>query len=147
MLRPFTIFAALSTLLLVLTAGLWWMSFRQFPLNRITVRTTPVTRKGMTANEGAWFYNVRGQLYLMTLKVTWIEDPDSTNVAADPTVNISWLMHHRHLMIVFAFLPVLWVVQRLTTRKARQGHCPVCGYDMRASPHRCPECGHVPSTY
>jgi hypothetical protein len=50
----------------------------------------------------------------------------------------------RLVLIPFAmvFLLVLWQVRwNANRRRSRVGLCEGCGYDLRASPERCPECG------
>jgi hypothetical protein len=53
------------------------------------------------------------------------------------------------LLIVFAILPIaslaMRIVRRRRERRRRASHlCPGCGYDLRATPTLCPECGHRP---
>jgi hypothetical protein len=44
-----------------------------------------------------------------------------------------------------AILGMGWWRRRLRDRREQSGHCPACGYDLRATPGRCPECGAVPA--
>jgi hypothetical protein len=48
---------------------------------------------------------------------------------------------------LFALLPIarVAITVRRRRRGIRQGRCPRCGYDLRATPDRCPECGQVPA--
>jgi 4-amino-4-deoxy-L-arabinose transferase-like glycosyltransferase len=63
----------------------------------------------------------------------------------------SWRFGVRAWLIVsaFAVLPAVATFRQVRVarrrRRARLGRCVACGYDLRATPERCPECGVIPS--
>jgi hypothetical protein len=68
-------------------------------------------------------------------------------ISPDQGRSIEWevLVPDWALTILFATLPASWIAMHLRRKLRRSMNlCQSCGYDLRATPERCPECGTVP---
>jgi hypothetical protein len=60
-------------------------------------------------------------------------------------ISVGWRTPFWFLLLLFGLTPSLRLIGRLRKRrKLKRGVCAVCGYDLRATPGRCPECGTLP---
>ena len=68
-------------------------------------------------------------------------------VSSEATYGVQWLFPAWLVVAVTASLPACRIyatASRRKTKKRIENHqCIRCGYDLRATPHRCPECGHL----
>jgi hypothetical protein len=56
-----------------------------------------------------------------------------------------WAVPFWLIVLAFATLPAIFALRALrASRRSIRGLCSTCGYDLRATPERCPECGTVP---
>jgi hypothetical protein len=94
------------------------------------------------------------------VRVQWIDPmpmlllrPGVRDIGVARFVASSWPTRSERIVLVpcwlaafvCAILPAVWVDRRRRRRNARRrrdaGLCAKCGYDLRGSPGRCPECG------
>jgi hypothetical protein len=92
-------------------------------------------------NQYTFNYNpdVRGRplLYRLGLRVSHGMDDSSASRGYTEARVPDWL-----LAVLTCLLPLAWMGRVYRRRRsARRGLCPVCSYDIRATPERCPECG------
>jgi hypothetical protein len=76
------------------------------------------------------------------------QDPDVG--LRSPVISYWTAQHvpHEWVMAATALPPLVWAVRRVRRsavrrRRARQGLCVNCGYDLRGNPERCSECGQA----
>jgi hypothetical protein len=163
---------ALSLLLCVATAALWWRSWHR---SDVFERRHQVDGFTLMSGVGEFWVNVyrfdpskramRDQNHTLWLhspfdaerQRTWIRMRDATGRAGffaehyrTPEIfKDGWLVKAPYwaLASVLAVAPMISFVGAARRRgRRRSGRCSVCGYDLRSTPDRCPECGAIPAS-
>lgn len=165
--------AGVSLLLCLATTALWirsyfatdWATWRGGTVVRLDINV--IASRGDLVVNGVWLstpvdrmiwrlssqrpYDLDGQwLRWSTEKrtllgiITW--GRSSSGPASSPTSDSLTVMVPYWLLAMITFALPGWITAKrlLARRKPMPGLCPVCGYDLRATPDRCPECGAIP---
>jgi hypothetical protein len=104
---------------------------------------------------------VRGDFYFMSGRATFTIPPPQWD---SPVIFVGNALHppgpfqgnlslwnlrapYWFVILIFAILPLVWALsaaRHLRRANTSGAFCVECGYDLRATPERCPECGTVP---
>ena len=124
----FTVASAVSLVLLVATVVLWVRSY--------FVHDVRITAKGKAGVDEAWV-SADGWFGKAVTGVNPSDGRRTFLYLRGGSYYIRWAA-------AFGTLPFLWALAWAIRREARRRRpqpCPRCGYDLRGTPDRCPECG------
>lgn len=155
----------LSMLLCIVVAGLWIEGYfgmigYRFRSNS-SLRTIHTVRDGFQCDH--FFMDNNTPIYGSSYKQGWMQSTRAWHNIA-PTSRFVFMEassengNHEHaeavfvpaymILIPFSILPAIWIRSRFADSRRRKWiqakRCISCGYDLRATPARCPECGTVP---
>ena len=163
-------FAAISLLLLMGTLVLWVRSYWRADVGALFLRDGRTQAAGsyrgkvhfffsdlQLGPERAWTVDATAGTHddFTDIRDRLLDTPDLDRgtlgfrlVKGAPTVlwvpGTYWvlILPHWFLALLFAVLPITWLRHRLRLRRrAKHRLCRHCGYDLRFSTDRCPECG------
>jgi hypothetical protein len=102
--------------------------------------------EGFAAYEGGSRQKVRAMHGIPGIR--WFDDGDELRRYEDGDPRFTFVhrgveVSYGALVLILSLLPASWGVRRIGNRKRLPNACAHCGYDLRATPDRCPECGAV----
>lgn len=81
-----------------------------------------------------------GLLWLTIMSATWMV-PNNTSVPVRLGLTAWWSFFCGSLVVRGYLLHL----EALREFRHKNGLCPACGFDLRETPDRCPECGTIPT--
>jgi hypothetical protein len=151
--RLFTVCSAVSLLVCVAVCALWAVSYWQLVQVSRTTVAPPRSSAVYVVSGGVQVYDLSGSDLDAAPGTAFVTYPVS-RVAAVGAGRALWFFDassgdKTHIGIPcwsvaapLTILPASWAVAWRRARRGRAaGMCPLCGYDLRATPARCPECG------
>jgi hypothetical protein len=146
----------LSLILFLATVGLWVRSY--YVMDRCG-RLTGGTLLVLQSNRGRINVDYWEELdFGPTADMPWTHRIEATHALTGSMFSVErtnrtapglWLRFPHWLpALLFAVAPAYWLLgpYRRQSKRQKLGLCLNCGYDLRASPARCPECGSAAAT-